>query len=382
LPRAGAVLAALALATTAAWSNPPPAKPARGGPAPDPSAIHVDLTADAKRPGKAGASPDAKVDAKADAKVDAKTDAKADDPPPAAVDPMEVLRQRLAGKLQRQTLRDDTTSPYDLKVVARTTPPPPAPRPAARPRAAAAGAAGTAAVAVHGAKATAGHGAAHWSYQGDGGPAAWARLRPEFNLCGTGQRQSPVDIRGGLAVDLEPVKFAYADSRFGVIDNGHTVQANIAAGSHIEVGGQRFELLQMHFHRPSEERIDGRQFEMSAHLVHRDAQGKLAVVALLIERGPAHPVVQTVWNNLPLEQHQEVPARVPLSLQALLPNDARYFTYMGSLTTPPCSEDVRWIVMRQPVTMSPEQIELFARIYPMNARPLQQLAGRRILQSQ
>ncbi len=121
---------------------------------------------------------------------------------------------------------------------------------------------------------------------------------------------------------------------------------------------------------------------MSAHLVHRDAEGKLAVVALLIDRGPAHPVVQTVWNNLPLEQGEEAPARAALGLPMLLPNDRRYYTYMGSLTTPPCSEDVRWIVMRQPVTMSAEQIELFARIYPMNARPIQQLAGRRILQSQ
>ncbi len=354
-------MALAALVASAAWANPPQVKPMRLGPSPDTTTVRVDLASEARGDGKADARPDAKNDAKSDTKVDAKPEAT-----PAAVDPLEVLRQRLAGKLARQTLRDEPANPYDLKVVARTTPPPAAPRPAARARAE-----------------SAGHGSTpHWSYQGDGGPAAWARLRPEFNLCGNGQRQSPVDIRGGLAVDLEPVKFAYADSRFGVIDNGHTVQANIAAGSHIEVAGQRFELLQMHFHRPAEERIDGRQFEMSAHLVHRDAQGKLAVVALLIERGPPHPVVQTVWNNLPLEQHQEVPARVPLSLQALLPSDARYFTYMGSLTTPPCSEDVRWIVMRQPVTMSPEQIELFARIYPMNARPVQQLAGRRILQSQ
>jgi carbonic anhydrase len=105
-------------------------------------------------------------------------------------------------------------------------------------------------------------------------------------------------------------------------------------------------------------------------------------VELLIDRGPANPVVQTVWNNLPLEQGQEVPARVSLPLPALLPEDRRYFTYMGSLTTPPCTEGVRWVVMRQPVSLSAEQIELFARIYPLNARPVQQLAGRRILQSQ
>lgn len=286
---------------------------------------------------------------------------------PAKVDPLEELRQRLAGQLSQQTLPDDKASPYELKLVTRSTSTvAPAPSTRAAPRAARPAPAP----------------APHWGYQGDGGPAAWAKLRPEFSLCGSGQRQSPVDIRGGLAVDLEPVQFAYTDSRFGVIDNGHTVQANIAEGSHIVVGGQRYELQNVHFHRPSEERIDGRQFEMSIHLVHRDAQGRLAVVALLVDRGPAHPVVQTVWNNLPLEPNQEVPARVTLPLPALLPDDRRYYTYMGSLTTPPCTEDVRWVVMRQPVAMSAEQIELFARIYPMNARPIQQLAGRRILQSQ
>ena len=139
--------------------------------------------------------------------------------------------------------------------------------------------------------------------------------------------------------------------------------------------------MQFHFHRPSEERIDGRQFEMSLHLVHKDAQGRLAVVALLFDRGPPQPVVQQVWNHLPLERHQETGARVTLDLEALLPTDRRYYTYMGSLTTPPCSEGVQWVVMRHPVTLAPEQIDLFARIYPMNARPLQAIGNRRIMQS-
>jgi carbonic anhydrase len=167
-----------------------------------------------------------------------------------------------------------------------------------------------------------------------------------------------------------------------VLDNGHTVQVNVAPGNAIEVGGRRYELQQFHFHRPSEERIDGRQFEMSAHLVHRDGEGRLAVVAVLLDAGPAQPVVQTVWNNLPLEKHEEAPARVLLDPGALLPADRRYYTYMGSLTTPPCSEGVRWVVMRSPVAAAPEQIELFGRIYPMNARPLQSAGGRRILQSE
>lgn len=177
------------------------------------------------------------------------------------------------------------------------------------------------------------------------------------------------------------MNFDYPPSHFAVVDNGHTVQVNVAPGSRIEVGGKRFELQQFHFHRPSEERIDGRQFEMSVHLVHKDEQGRLAVVTVLFDKGSPQPVVQKVWNHLPLERHEAAAARVPLELAELLPADRRYYTYMGSLTTPPCTEGVQWIVMRQPVTLAPEQIELFARIYPMNARPLQAASGRRIMQS-
>ena len=295
--------------------------------------------------------------------------------PVAPPDPLEVLRQRLAGKLSGVKTAEGS-GPYDVRVVAKTTPeaePAAPPRPAAPRRAAAPG--GATAHAASGS-----HG--HWSYQGPAGPQTWGGLKPEFNLCGNGQRQSPIDIRGGLAVDLEPVKFNYQPSPFAVIDNGHTVQANLAPGNHVEIGGKRFDLVQFHFHRPSEERIDGRQFEMSVHLVHKDDQGKLAVVAVLLDKGLPQPAVQKVWNNLPLEKGEEAAARVQLDPAEILPADRRYFTYMGSLTTPPCSEGVQWVVMRQPVTMSPEQLELFARIYPMNARPVQQASGRRILQSQ
>jgi carbonic anhydrase len=166
-----------------------------------------------------------------------------------------------------------------------------------------------------------------------------------------------------------------------VIDNGHTVQVNLPPGNAIEVGGRRYELVQFHFHRPSEERIDGRQFEMSLHLVHKDPTGRLAVVGVLLGKGPAHPAVQTVWNNLPLEQNEEAPARAQIDPGHLLPEDRRYYTYMGSLTTPPCSEGVLWMVMQQPVTVSAEQIDVFARLYAMNARPLQQASGHLIKQS-
>lgn len=297
---------------------------------------------------------------------------------PAANDPIEQLRQRLADRLSASK-HTPTSGPYDLKVTGKGGVPAAAAAPVAHttPRAAAKPAPKAAdkpAADPHAA-------AAHWDYKGATGPAAWGGLKPEFSLCSVGQRQSPIDIKGGLAVDLEPVRFEYQASRFGVVDNGHTVQVNLAGGNFIDVGGKRFELMQFHFHRPSEERIDGRQFEMSLHLVHKDDQGRLAVVALLFEKGPANPTLQKVWNNLPLERNEENAARAPLELAALLPTDRRYFTYMGSLTTPPCSEGVQWIVMRQPVTLTPDQIEIFARIYPMNARPVQQAAGRRIMQS-
>ncbi|MBK6851593.1 MAG: carbonic anhydrase family protein [Burkholderiales bacterium] len=221
----------------------------------------------------------------------------------------------------------------------------------------------------------------HWAYDGDGGPARWGELKPEFATCASGQRQSPIDIRGGLRVDLEPIKFDYRPVPFGVVDNGHTIQANVQPGNTIEVGGRRFELLQFHFHRPSEERINGRRYDMVIHLVHKSLEGKLAVVAVLVEQGRNHPVVQAVWNSLPLERNDELASPVPIDLNQLLPDDRRYYTYMGSLTTPPCSEGVLWMVIKQPTPLSPEQIALFARLYPMNARPIQQPSGRLIKES-
>ena len=176
--------------------------------------------------------------------------------------------------------------------------------------------------------------------------------------------------------------FDYQPSRFGVIDTGHTVQVNLAAGNAIDIGGRRYELLQFHFHRPSEERINGRQFDMVVHLVHKDADGRPAMVAVLLERGAAQPLLQTVWNNLPLEQGEEAAARATIDLNDLLPTQRGYYTYMGSLTTPPCSEGVLWMVMRQPVQVSQSQIDIFSRLYPMNARPVQSASGRLIKQSQ
>ncbi|MFG6462935.1 carbonic anhydrase [Roseateles sp. DXS20W] len=267
--------------------------------------------------------------------------------------PVETLRQRLAERL--------ATKPEG------TTTAKPAPRAAGRP-----------------AKAEPPK-AAHWGYTGDVGPDRWAELSPENKLCAVGTRQSPIDIRDGIAVDLEKIAFDYRPSSFSVLDNGHTVQVNVAPGNGLTVMGRRFELVQFHFHRPGEERVNGRQFDMVAHLVHRDAAGKLAVVAVLLERGADNkpqPVLQTVWANLPLEKGETLPAQAQIDLNQLLPENRSYYTYMGSLTTPPCSEGVLWMVMRQPVAVTLQQINVFARLYPMNARPLQAGSGRLIKESQ
>lgn len=226
-----------------------------------------------------------------------------------------------------------------------------------------------------------GHAAAHWSYEGEGAPIRWGKLNADWAKCDLGTRQSPIDIRDGIKVELEPIAFDYKPARFNVLDNGHTVQVNLGGGNHITVMGKMYELVQFHFHRPSEERINGRASDMVAHLVHKDADGKLAVVAVLLNGGNPNSLVQTIWNNLPLEKNDPVIPTSTIDMGQILPERREYYTYMGSLTTPPCSEGVLWMVMKQPVQLSFDQIAIFSRLYPMNARPIQASSGRLIKES-
>jgi carbonic anhydrase len=221
----------------------------------------------------------------------------------------------------------------------------------------------------------------YWSYGGEAGPEHWGDLSAEWARCGNGTRQSPIDIRDGFKLELEPPLFEYQPSLFSVLDNGHTIQVNINSPSFASVMGRRFKLQQFHFHRPSEEKIEGRGSEMVMHLVHKDDDGRLLVVAVLIDRGEPNTQVQTVWNNLPLEKNDSLTASSRLELEQLLPAKREYYTYMGSLTTPPCSEGVLWVVLKQPITLSAQQIALFSRLYPMNARPLQAAGERMIKES-
>ena len=221
----------------------------------------------------------------------------------------------------------------------------------------------------------------HWSYEGESGPANWSKINVDWAKCGNGSRQSPIDIRDGMKVELEQISFDYHPSSFSVVDNGHTVQVGVSGGNYITVQNRMFELQQFHFHRPSEERINGKAFEMVVHLVHRDAEGRLAVLALLLERGAPQATIQTVWNNLPLEKFETMQPTILLDPAEMLPARRDYYTYMGSMTSPPCSEGVLWLVMKQPVQASPAQMALFSRLYPLNARPIQPANGRIIKES-
>ena len=220
-----------------------------------------------------------------------------------------------------------------------------------------------------------------WSYEGEGGPSNWDKLRSEFSLCATGKRQSPIDIEDGLRLDLEPIKFDYKPTAFGIVNDGHTVEVTLGAGSSMTLLGRRYELMQLHFHHPAEERIAGRSYEMAAHLVHMDDEGRQAIVTVLFELGSAQPIVQTLWNNLPLEVGDYVSPEASVDTTRLLPERRDYYAYMGSLTTPPCTEGVLWLVLKQAVPIAPEQLAIFSRLYPNNARPLQAANKRLIKES-
>lgn len=223
--------------------------------------------------------------------------------------------------------------------------------------------------------------AAHWTYEGPTGPDNWGEMDKKFGTCSLGKTQSPIDIPADSvpAAPLDPIKFDYQTSPLKIVDNGHTVQVNYAPGSSITVGGKKYELLQFHFHKPSEEKLNGKSYAMVAHLVHKDAEGKLAVVGVLLETGARQPLIQAVFDNLPKEKEKETPVPgVAIDISALLPADRSYFTFQGSLTTPPCSEGVTWFVLKNPTKVSRKQIAKFGRVYSMNARPVQPLNGRTI----
>lgn len=226
------------------------------------------------------------------------------------------------------------------------------------------------------------HKAGHdWGYDGAEGPSHWGNIKPEFALCKNGHRQSPINISNTQKTDL-PLKFDYKLSPLQIIDNSHTIMINYAPGSSFRVGDKQYQLKQFHFHRPSEENIHGKHFDMVVHLVHADREGHVAVVAVLLEKGADNPLIHELWKHFPKKQNKvEVLDNVQIDLTSLLPVSRGYYTFSGSLTTPPCSENVTWFVLKHPVTVTAAEIEQFGKLYRHNARPTQPLYGRVVLES-
>ncbi len=224
--------------------------------------------------------------------------------------------------------------------------------------------------------------AGHWAYEGEEGPAKWGELSPDFEACLKGRSQSPIDIRNEIgAAKAAPIKFNYATDVSEILNNGHTVQANLIAGSSITVDGIDYQLKQFHFHTPSENLIHGEAFPMEMHLVHVDKDGNLAVVGVMIKEGKENAALAKLWAQMPHHADDKHALIAKVNPGSLLPDAPGYYRFDGSLTTPPCSEGVRWMVMQQPISASKEQIEMFAEAVHggHNARPVQAVGARVII---
>ncbi|MGF1642530.1 MAG: carbonic anhydrase [Thiotrichales bacterium] len=221
----------------------------------------------------------------------------------------------------------------------------------------------------------------HWSYDGEAGPPNWATLTPKFATC-SGKNQSPINLAGLIEAELPPLELNYGSGASkDVENNGHTIQVNFTDGNAIKLDSVWFSLQQFHFHAPSENHINGKAFPMEAHLVHKDDSGNLTVVALMFEEGEANSELEKVWAEMPANANTVIPLDSKVNVSALLPENLDYYRFNGSLTTPPCTEGVRWVVMKNPVAASEAQIEKFAHVmHHPNNRPLQATNARPVLQ--
>jgi carbonic anhydrase len=229
-----------------------------------------------------------------------------------------------------------------------------------------------------GALAAEGH---HWGYEGADGPDHWGDLDAASKVCSTGSQQSPIDIEGSIEADLPPLKIQWAKSAETIVNNGHTIQLNAAPGSTLMLGDDEYKLVQFHFHRPSEHLINGKSFPMEAHFVHQHASGRLAVVGVLMSAGKENPAFNKVAATMPDKEGPAAKADPAIDPNGFLPGDLDYYRYNGSLTTPPCAETVAWLLLTEPIEVAEADVAAFAKLYPMNARPVQMDNRRFVLRS-
>lgn len=230
------------------------------------------------------------------------------------------------------------------------------------------------------AQASGGEGA-HWGYAGDIGAEHWGKLSPQYSLCGTGRNQSPINLTSFIESELEPLTLHYTTEATEVLNNGHTVQVNFAAGSNLEVEGRTYELKQIHFHNPSENVINGQSYPLEGHLVHADATGQLAVVSVMYEEGNENVAMGAAWKVMPGTAGEKKPLAGVGTATEFLPKSFEYYRFNGSLTTPPCTEGVTWLVLKKAVNISAEQVKQFQEVMgEPNNRPVQSINARVVLE--
>jgi carbonic anhydrase len=217
-----------------------------------------------------------------------------------------------------------------------------------------------------------------WNYD-SAGPAKWGGLDRAFTICATGDQQSPVDLRDGIPAQVAPVRLDWKSGKFTVENNGHTIEANVPAGSSVTIGADRFNLAQFHFHSPSEHAVSGKRSAMEAHFVNMHPDGRIAVLGTLLEPGGHNEAFSAVMKVAPAKAGGDAPTESVVDPRQMVPASLDSWRYEGSLTTPPCSQIVSWVVFARTVPVTQSDIDAFRKIFPMNARPLQQINRRYLL---
>lgn len=222
---------------------------------------------------------------------------------------------------------------------------------------------------------------AHWSYEGPNGPAHWGDADAASKVCSAGSQQSPIDIQSSIRSALPQLQISWRKKPDMIVNNGHTIQIDAEPGNGLKAGADTYELLQYHFHHPSEHLINGKNFPMEVHFVHRNAAGSLAVVGVLMTAGKTNAAFSKVVANMPAKAGPAVKISGGIDANLMLPAKRNYYRYAGSLTTPPCSEVVNWLLLREPIQVAKTDIDAFAKLFPMNARPAQKDHRRFVLSS-
>lgn len=220
----------------------------------------------------------------------------------------------------------------------------------------------------------------HWSYEGDHGPLVWGKLSSDYSRCESGKKQSPINLVPPFLQVSQDIHFKYRGNSFEIFNNGHALQVDLPLGNEWRINDEKYQLLQIHFHSPSEHLLDGQLKPLEIHLVHKSADGKLAVIGILVSEGEEHAFIQSLLNESRKisEGNKKIKGDLLFNPLQLFPDDRTNYQYEGSLTTPPCSEGVKWFVFSTPIQLSVKQIDEFKKFYSNNARPLQNLNHRKV----